>query len=61
MSAMTRRQVHFPDPLWDAARRIAEGEAEAQGRRVTASDIVRDALEQYVRTRERQRARKGEG
>jgi hypothetical protein len=54
MSAMmTRRNVFLPDPLWEAAQRIAEQDSQEQGRGVSAADIVREALERYVKTRGR--------
>ena len=53
MTTMTRRNIFLPDPLWEAAQRIAEQDAAEQGRAVSAADVVRTALEQYIAKRER--------
>ena len=45
------RAVRIEDPMWAQVQEIAAEDAAATSTRVTASDIVRTATEQYLRRR----------
>jgi hypothetical protein len=42
------RLIRIDDKLWDKAKKVAESEAKETGYSVTASDIVRKALREFL-------------
>jgi len=44
----TRRNIYFPDDLWDEAQRAALKEGAARGVPVTVSEWVREAVQERL-------------
>ena len=53
MTDTTRRNVTFPDDLWEAVMKAAAKETLRTGQRITASEWLREAARQRLERRER--------